>query len=522
MLVNIITIAVVTGFQNQVREKVIGFGSHAVISKSGETSIFESAPILLNQPFYPVLEKSESVSRMHPVAYKPALLQSDGKPIKGETEGQKEIQGVMIKGVSETYDWTFFNDNLIEGRVPKFQKDTFSAEILLSKRIAKNLNFKVGDDVRAFFVKNQPVRKQFKLVGIFETGLEDFDNEFVLADIKHIQQLNDWGIQASITVADTLSNGHLIVAAEVVGGNGNYRYDWGKGWDIYRGFPFYPTKDTILRCIVSDYWMFVDGKNEETTLADTAYLEVKVSGNKFSVQPYRLDSEKQLEREFTDDAGFAFNVKTVDKTISFTRRDGKGSFSNYIGGFECTLRDWDRLNEDVAFLKKQIQFQGNSPENQLKVTSIVDQKNDIFVWLSFLDINVWIILVLMILIGIINMGSALLVMILVKTSFIGLLKSMGATNWSIRKVFLYQAAFLILRGMFWGNLIGIGFCVLQSNFKLIKLNAEVYYLSAVPIEINWIQLLILNVATLVVCVIALILPSIVITRISPVKAIRFN
>jgi lipoprotein-releasing system permease protein len=126
MLVNIITIAVVTGFQNQVREKVIGFGSHAVVSKSGETSIFESAPILLNQPFYPVLEKSESVSRMHPVAYKPALLQSDGKPINGEADGQKEIQGVMIKGVSETYDWTFFNDNLIEGRVPKFQKDTFS------------------------------------------------------------------------------------------------------------------------------------------------------------------------------------------------------------------------------------------------------------------------------------------------------------------------------------------------------------------------------------------------------------
>ena len=200
---------------------------------------------------------------------------------------------------------------------------------------------------------------------------------------------------------------------------------------------------------------------------------------------------------------------------------GKGSFQKYVGAFEFTLRDWNLLQEDVKFLKKQIQFQQPNGED-LRVTSIVDSQSDIFVWLGFLDINVYIILVLMIIIGVINMGSALLVMILVKTNFIGMLKALGAKNWSIRKIFLYQAGFLILRGMFWGNLIGIGLCLVQKYFHVLKLNPEVYYLNAVPIDINIFSILILNAATLIVCLLALIIPSYVITRISPVKAIRFN
>ena len=128
----------------------------------------------------------------------------------------------------------------------------------------------------------------------------------------------------------------------------------------------------------------------------------------------------------------------------------------------------------------------------------------------------------MLLIGIINMGSALLVMILLRTSFIGLLKSIGASSWSIRKIFLYQVSFLILKGMFWGNLIGIGFCFLQDYFKIIKLNPEVYYLIAVPIELNISSILLINLATLIVCLLAMIIPSYVITRISPSKSIKFS
>jgi lipoprotein-releasing system permease protein len=135
---------------------------------------------------------------------------------------------------------------------------------------------------------------------------------------------------------------------------------------------------------------------------------------------------------------------------------------------------------------------------------------------------VWIILLLMIVIGVINMGSALLVMILVKTNFIGLLKALGASDWSVRKIFLYQVGFLIVRGMFWGNLIGIGLCLIQVYFEPLKLDATVYYLSAVPIEINLYSILILNMITLLVCVLSMVIPSYIITRISPAKSIKFN
>jgi lipoprotein-releasing system permease protein len=158
----------------------------------------------------------------------------------------------------------------------------------------------------------------------------------------------------------------------------------------------------------------------------------------------------------------------------------------------------------------------------ITVKSIIEQEQDLFNWLSFLDINVAIILSLMIIIGIINMGSALLVMIVVRTNFIGILKSMGATDWSIRKIFIFQAGKLILKGMFYGNLFGLLLYYLQANFGIIKLDPSVYYLSQVPMQLNVIQWLLLNVVSFTVCISALLIPSIVISRISPIKSIKFN
>jgi len=518
MLVNIITVAVVTGFQKEVRDKVIGFGAHAFISSEGTGGINEASPILINQSFYPSLEAEKEVSHIQAVAFKPALLQSD-ENAKGEQK--KEIQGVLVKGVDKRYDWRFFKSNLVSGNIPNYASNSPSDEILISSKIAKDLNYKVGDQVRAFFVKNKPVKMMFTLVGIFETGLEDFDKELIIADIRHIQRLNDWGIQAAIRVEDTLSNGHLIVASEILGGNGNYRFDWGKGYDSYRGFAFYPDKDTVIRLIASDYWMFLDGKGEQTSIPDTAYLKVSVFGNKKRTTSYKLEDGMLVKTPLNDD-GSKFEVKTADKRIIFERVDGRGSASNYVGGFEITLRDWDLLQSDIKALKRKIQLRNAASEETLKVTSILESQNDIFVWLSFLDINVYIILILMIIIGIINMGSALLVMILIRTNFIGMMKALGATNWSIRNVFLYQAGFLMLRGMLWGNVIGVGFCLIQEHFKILKLNPEIYYLNAVPIDLSITHVIVLNLATFVVCFLALIIPSFVITRISPVKAIRFN
>lgn len=519
MIVNIITLAVVKGFQQEVRDKVIGFGAHAVITKSCENTIYESEPISIHQSFYPSLLHSKKIKHIQPVAYKPALLQSN--ITKKNPEIQQEIEGVLVKGVDKTYDWEFFSSNLVAGRIPNFNENTISDEILISKKIATDLNYKLEDEVRTFFVKNKPIKKMFKIVGIYETGYEELDKQIIIADLRHIQQLNDWGMQVSISVSDTLHNGSLVIEANPIGGNGNYRLDWGNGYDRVGAYGFYPIKDTTIRVIASDYWMFMDGSDGETSIPDTAFLQVKIHNNNSDFQPIATNSDGLVAKKYLDNSGYHFSIQAGNRTIEFKLIDGKGSFHNYIGAFECAVNNWNTLEEDVNYLKNHVLL-GSKKNNLLKVTSIVDSQSDIFVWLSFLDINVWIILSLMIIIGVINMGSALLVMILVKTNFIGMMKAIGASNWSIRKVFLHQAAFLILRGMLWGNAIGIGFCILQKYFKIIPLNPEVYYLNAVPIQLNFGIFILLNVATLVLCLLALLLPSYIITRISPAKSIKFN
>lgn len=529
VVVNLITLAVVTGFQHEVRQKVAGFGSHAFIMNAGEGSVYECDPIYKNQTFFPIIKSLEGVKHIQFVAYKPVLFQSDKKEIsyklangKDTSQIQQEIQGAIIKGVGEGFDWSFFKDHLVKGKIPNFNSLKLSEEILISWRIARDLNFKVGDEVKAFFVKNQPVKRLFKIAGIYETGLEEFDKKIVLGDIRMVQKLNDWGIQTSISIADTLSNGSLIVKATTTGGNGNYRFDWGKGYENFEGFTICPTKDTLIKVIVSDYWSRIDGANEITSIPDTAYLSIKIKGVTNSPCDFQCTNSNEIVRTYLNQTGTRYSLKCSSKIIECEQIDGKGSFQNYVSGFEVTVKNWDDLAEVINRVKKKIEFIPTEHNEQLKVTSIIDNQTDIFVWLDFLDLNVYIILVLMILIGIINMGSALLVLILVRSNFIGIMKTMGATDWSIRKIFLYQGAFLIGKGMIWGNIIGVGFCFIQQQFGILSLNPAVYYLTKVPIELNFWHWLFLNVGTLVICVFALIIPSYAITRVNPVKAIKFN
>jgi lipoprotein-releasing system permease protein len=160
--------------------------------------------------------------------------------------------------------------------------------------------------------------------------------------------------------------------------------------------------------------------------------------------------------------------------------------------------------------------------NPVDILTIREVYNYIFSWLDFLDINFSIIIVLMIAIAVITMGASLLVLIMEKTAAIGMFKAMGARDWTIRKVFLYQAAYLIFRGMFWGNLLGISVALIQQYFTIFPLDPTVYYLNAVPIEINWIYLLLLNVFTILVCLVFLIVPSYFITRIRITQAVKFS
>ncbi|TNE53895.1 MAG: FtsX-like permease family protein [Bacteroidetes bacterium] len=352
--------------------------------------------------------------------------------------------------------------------------------------------------------------------------MEDFDKQIMLCDIRHIQQLNDWGIQSSIRVLDTLVDQYLVIKGIVSGGNGNYRYDWGKGYEAYPAFTWYPEKDTVFRLIASDYWMFINGKNEQTTIPDTAYLKVHINSSTEHNFPIQCQADGTIRREYLNESGTKFRLFAKDRTIDFEMIDGQGSHQNYIGAYEFNFHSWDHFDEHLAELKSLVNFNYSSEHQDIRVSGIKEQQQEIFIWLGFLDINVWIIISLMLLIGIINMGSAMLVLILLRTPVIGLLKAMGSNNWSVRKVFLYQVAFLILKGMFWGNLIGLGLCLIQDYFQVIKLNPAVYYLNAAPIELNWISILLINLLTIFICLIAMLIPSLVISRIHPAKSIKFN
>ena len=529
VMVNIITIAVVTGFQNEVKEKVIAFGSHATIVKAGELSAFESSPIVFDTSLVRNVNSIEGMKNIQRFAYKPALIQSKPDTIWYTSSGidtfqvQQEIQGVVMKGIGNDFDWSFFNNHMVEGKIPNFSNDTIKDEVLISSKIARELNIKLGDRISIFFVKSQPIKERFEVTGIYSSGLEEFDKQMILGDIQKVQRLNDWGIQAAIRVADTVTkDNQLVIYGDLTGGNNNYRYDWGSGFENVRGFTYCDVKDTVIRLIASDYWTFIDEKEEDTAIPDTAYLKITVSGNKFlPCKPKKLEGGKMV-KTFLNDTGtrFRFDFKG-GKSITFEYIDGEGSSSSYVGGYELLLNDFENLDAIIKKVRKKIIYKEDNRQDY-RVRTIKDEQNEIFVWLSFLDINVIIILVLMILVSTINMGSGLLVLIITKTSFIGLLKSFGAANWTIRKIFLYQAGFIIFKGMIWGNLLGLGFCYLQQHFNLIPLNPEVYYLSAVPIEINFIHILLLNIGTLALCTAFLVIPSYIITKITPVKAIQFD
>jgi lipoprotein-releasing system permease protein len=186
-----------------------------------------------------------------------------------------------------------------------------------------------------------------------------------------------------------------------------------------------------------------------------------------------------------------------------------------VGGFEVLIDDYNRIDEMGELVYNFIGYDFDSK-------TIKQSQPQIFEWLSLQDMNVVVIIALMVLVAGITMISTLLILILEKTNMIGLLKAFGAQNVSIRKVFIYNAIYIIGKGLFWGNLIGIGLCLLQLKTGIIKLNQESYYISQVPINFQISHLLIINTGTLIICTLMLIVPTFIITKISPLKAIRFS
>lgn len=371
--VMLISLAVVVGFKNQIRAKVVGFVAPIHIQVLDRNESYEEAPFVVDERLKTALEKTPGIVRYQQVADKAGILKTD-----------EEIQGVVMKGVDEQYDWSYFKDCLVAGELPHYQAGERSDKVLVSKNIADKMLLSVDDPVRVWFIDEdmQARGRKFTVAGIFETGLTEFDNRYVFCDLGQIRKLNRW----------------------------------------------------------------------------------------------------------EDDA---------------------------TGLVEVWIDDVDRMEE----VNKSLYF--SIPATLASYTAR-ESNPQIFDWLALLDTNVWLILGLMFLVAGITVISMLLIIIIEKTSTIGLLKAMGASNRFVRQVFLYRSIRILLIGMLIGNLIGLGFCALQHFTGLIHLNPQTYYLSSVPIEIHPLTVLLLNLGTFALWLLMLLIPTSIINRIRPSRSIRFE
>jgi lipoprotein-releasing system permease protein len=378
LAVMILAVAILTGFKQQIREKVVGFGSHIQIMNFDSNISFETTPISDTQKFIPIIKKIPGISHIEVFATKAGIIRTE-----------EEIQGVVLKGIGSDFDWNYFRSNMVEGSVFTVSDTGRTDKVIVSKKIADMLRLKTGDSFAMLFIQDPPRMRKFTISGIYETSLEEFDKMYVYCDIGHIQRLNGWS-------------------------------------------------------------------------------------------------------------------------------------HDQVSGFEIYIDDFDRLDEMTAAVRDAIGYKITEEETKFKVTNIRIKYPQIFDWLNFQDINVIIIILLMLIVAGFNMISGLLILILEKTNMIGVLKSLGSEDATIRRVFLYQAAYLIGKGLFWGNFIGIGLAFIQLKTGIITLDPSSYYIKTVPVNLELINILLLNAGTMAAIILMLLVPSQLISRITPVKAIKYD
>lgn len=511
----LVSVSIVTGFQDGIRDKVIGFGSHIQVTNYYDNSSMESSPLLIEQDFYPdIVDEEDEVEHIQIYAYKPAILQSKRDSIEFEVqdssvfESSQDILGVLFKGVDQGYNWSFFEDKLTGGRIINF--DSSNSEIVISKFISEKMGYKVGDEISSFFIMdNGPKKRTFEIVGIYDTGFEEFDKKLILTQIQQIQKLNNWGVQTFLTVSkDTCIDKKFVLKALTVGGSGLYKYKWSNS-DYYSDQDYMLLDGRIseeLSVISTDFERNYLGNGvSELSVPDTARVIVKATK--------QCECNEETLKNNPINFLSAENIETPFGHLTIT--NGKGSSHLYAGGFEIILKNWESLDKMDEIIDLNI-------PGELSTKKITDMHKNIFAWLDFLDINILIIIVLLLIVSLINMVTSLLVMILDKSNMIGVLKALGATDKSIRKIFLINSIFLLSRGLLWGNILGLGIICLQYFTGFISLNPEVYYLDTVPVNFSLTNILLINLITIIICRLTLAIPSLLIKRIDPIKAIRFD
>ncbi len=344
----------------------------------------------------------------------------------------------------------------------------------------------VNYDFNASMVSVKPVSTQ-------QEFYPDFQN------IKGIKNVQVFAQKAGILKTETDFEGVILKG---VGPD----YDWTFFEEyIYKGeLPKYT--DTLSNDImISKY------------LADALHLEVGDDARVWFVRE-NLNKAPKV-RKFTIHAIYDSGFQEFDETYLFCDIKQIQKLNKWqddeVGGFEVLLNDFDELND------KNVEIHTEVPPT-LQAISIIQKFPAIFEWVSLFDSNIIVIIGIMILVAGFNMITALLVLILEQTRMIGILKAMGSRNWDIRKMFLYQATYLIFKGLLWGNSIGLALLFIQKYGHVIKLNPETYYVTEAPVYINITYILLLNIGVILLSYLMLLIPSYYITKISPVKSIKFE
>lgn len=273
--------------------------------------------------------------------------------------------------------------------------------------------------------------------------------------------------------------------------------------------------------------VFSDQKaSNEIVISETTARELKVkTGDKISA--YFFDNGIRARR-FLIKGIYQTNLSELDNNIIltdfYTCNKLNGWNKNQCSSLNLTLKDYSTLKATTQKLARRINVELGTDIYGASFTtmSIEDLYPQLFTWLDLLNTNVWVILILMTGVAGITMISGLLIIILERTSFIGTLKALGAHDRSIRRIFLCFSLFIVGRGLFWGNLLAFLLIFIQQQFGLITLDPQIYYVKQVPLLINWSYVLLINVSTLLISICVLVLPSLLISRINPIKSIRFD
>lgn len=369
--VGIVALAVLFGFKNTIYQKVFLFGSHLQVSKLSLNQSFEETPLPLHTKPYDDWQKIQGIRHRQAVAHKAGILKTPD-----------ELQGIVLKGVGRDYDWKLLAENLVEGRIIQFSDTTYASELIISRIIARKLNLKVGDDVLLYFVQNPPRVRKLNIVGVYETNLEEFDNQLVLGDIGLVQRLNGWA-------------------------------------------------------------------------ADS------------------------------------------------------------VGAYEYFVKDFEQLNTTAKTLYNQL-------PSDMRMERVTEKFRPLFEWLQLLDQNTLVLLVLVLFVTGFNIASVLLVMMLERTPMIGLLKTLGSPNTQIRRIFFFVGIQLAVKGLLIGNVVGLGICWIQYQFRIIPLDPVNYFMNTVPIVFDWLLFALLNAGILVLIALILFIPTFIISRIRPVQALVFK